>query len=65
VLEKKYVDRLKSMTEEESRQLVELNELFEFLDQICPEDTVEDTGPKKRVTRARFMLPHPTFGPSN
>lgn len=53
------------MTEEESRKMVELNELFEFLDQICPEDTVEEPGPKKRVTRARFMLSSPVLGPSN
>ena len=50
------------MTEEESRKLVELNELFEFLDQIFPEETVEETGPKKRVTRARFTLLPPFLG---
>ena len=44
------------MTEEESREKIPLKELFEFLDQICPEDTVEESGPKKRVTRARFMV---------
>jgi len=44
------------MTEEESREMAQLKELFEFLDQICPEETVEEPGPKKRVTRARFKL---------
>lgn len=44
------------MTEEESREMVQLVELFEFLDQICPEETVEEPGPKKRVTRARCVL---------
>lgn len=53
------------MTEEESRKMVELNELFEFLDQICPEDPVEDPGPKKRVTRARFILSSPNLDSSN
>jgi len=44
------------MTEEESREMTQLKELFEFLDEICPEDNVEEPAPKKRVTRARFML---------
>jgi hypothetical protein len=52
------------MTEEESREMVQLKELFEFLDQICPEDTVEEPGPKKRVTRARFVLTSVGLDPS-
>lgn len=52
------------MTEEESREMVQLKELFEFLDQICPEDDVAESGPKKRVTRARFMLSSLILGPS-
>jgi hypothetical protein len=50
------------MTEEEPIEVVRLHELVEFLDQICPEDTAEESGPKKRVTRARFMLTSPFFG---
>jgi hypothetical protein len=64
LLEKKYVEQLKSMTEEESREMVQLKELFEFLDQIYPEDPAEEPGPKKRVTRARFMLSSLILEPS-
>ena len=52
------------MTEDESREIAQLKELFEFLDQVSPEETVDEPGPKKRVTRARFVLSPLIFEPS-
>jgi hypothetical protein len=51
------------MTEEETREIAEMKELFEFLDQICPEETIEEPGPKKRVTRATLVLSFLIFEP--
>ena len=46
-LSKKYEKQLENFSEEELRKLEELNELFEFLDDIIPLEDDEDDPPKK------------------
>lgn len=46
-LSKKYEKQLENFSEEELRKLEELNELFEFLDDIIPLEDEEDDPPKK------------------
>ncbi|KAI9061537.1 ARM repeat-containing protein [Trametes sanguinea] len=46
-LSKKYEKQLENFSEDEFRKLEELRELFEFLDDIIPDDEDEDEAPKK------------------
>ncbi|KAF7968330.1 hypothetical protein HWV62_30947 [Athelia sp. TMB] len=52
-LSKKYAKQLEDFNEEEYRQLEYLKELFEFIDDIIPDEDDEEEEPKKRVTRKR------------
>ena len=52
----KYEKQLASFNEEEYRQLEELKDLFEFLDDIIPEDDEEEERPK-RGGRKRYVTP--------
>jgi len=40
------------MSEEDSRQMEALKDLFEFLDEVVPEEAVNENG-RKRATRAK------------
>jgi condensin complex subunit 3 len=44
---------LEDFNEDEYRKLEELKELFEFLDDIIPDDEDEEEAPKKRMARKR------------
>ncbi|EIN08176.1 hypothetical protein PUNSTDRAFT_143847 [Punctularia strigosozonata HHB-11173 SS5] len=50
---KKFEKQLEGFDEDEYRQLEQLKELFEFLDDIIPDDDEEIEMPKKRATRKR------------
>ncbi|KIK98064.1 hypothetical protein PAXRUDRAFT_824294 [Paxillus rubicundulus Ve08.2h10] len=50
---KKYVDKLTDFSEEEYRQLEQLDDLFKFLDDIVPLDDAEDFEPPKTRGRKR------------
>ncbi|KAF9234460.1 nuclear condensing complex subunit [Melanogaster broomeanus] len=53
-ISKKYADKLADFSEEEYRQLEQLNDLFKFLDDIIPLDDVEDYEvPKTRGRKRR------------
>ncbi|KIM91366.1 hypothetical protein PILCRDRAFT_810639 [Piloderma croceum F 1598] len=52
-LSKKYKQQLEDFNEDEYRQLEYLKDLFEFLDDIIPEDDEEEVVPKKKGTRKR------------
>ena len=54
-ISKKYEKQLEDFNEEEYRQLESLKELFEFLDDIFPEDDEEDEMPPKRRSRKRYV----------
>lgn len=54
-ISKKYEKQLEDFNEEEYRQLESLKELFEFLDDIFPEDDEEDEMPPKKRTRKRYV----------
>jgi condensin complex subunit 3 len=51
-LEKQYSDVFNGMSEEDSRQMESLKDLFEFLDEIVPEEAVNENG-RKRATKAK------------
>ncbi|KAF9225668.1 hypothetical protein BS17DRAFT_777480 [Gyrodon lividus] len=53
VVSKKYADKLANFSEEEYRQLEQLNDLFKFLDDIIPLDDAEDFEPPIAKTRGR------------
>jgi len=53
-ISKKFEKQLEDFSEEQYRKLEELKDLFEFLDDIIPEDDdVETNGPKKKGNAAR------------
>lgn len=52
LLEKQYADVFNGMSEEDSRQMESLKELFEFLDELVPEEPVNGDK-RKRVTRTK------------
>lgn len=52
-ISKKFEKQLQDFNEDEYRKLEELKELFEFLDDIIPEDDEEDEIPKKRAGKKR------------
>ena len=60
MLSKKYEAKLEGFSEEEFRKLEELKDLFEFLDEIIPDDDVDEVlearrgGGRKRCV-ARFF----------
>ncbi|KAL5523222.1 YCG1_1 [Sanghuangporus sanghuang] len=62
----KYEKQLASFNEEEYRQLEELKELFEFLDDIIPEDDEEEEKPKRgsRKRRSESIISTTTIGAS-
>ena len=51
---KKYERQLENFSEDEFRKLEELRELFEFLDDIIPDEDEDDEPPKKG--RKRYVL---------
>lgn len=52
-LSKKYKQQLEDFNEDEYRQLEYLKDLFEFLDDIIPEDDEEEVEPKRKIARKR------------
>ncbi|KAI8971320.1 nuclear condensing complex subunit [Trametes punicea] len=54
-LSKKYEKQLENFSEEEFRKLEELRELFEFLDDIIPDEEDEDEPPRKGRKRYAFL----------
>lgn len=53
LLDKKFEAQLADLNEEELRKMENLQELFEFLDDIIPEDEDEEEPVKKRATKKR------------
>lgn len=54
MITKKFEKQLEDFNEEEYRQLENLKEMFEFLDEVIPySDEEEDEPPKKRGGRKR------------
>lgn len=51
---KKFATQLDGMNEDEYRKLEELKDLFEFLDDIIPDDDVEEVEVPKRTSRKRW-----------
>lgn len=64
LVSKKFEKQLE-LKEEELRKLEELQDLFDFLDDIIPEDEGElvDPEPKKRGRKRSIILPHVIFFP--
>ena len=54
-ISKKYESKLEGFNEEEFRQLEKLKDLFEFLDDIIPDDSDEEVEPTKK-TRKRYVF---------
>jgi condensin complex subunit 3 len=52
---KKYANKLTDFSEEEYRQLEQLDDLFKFLDDIIPLDDVEDFELPKTRGRKRYV----------
>jgi condensin complex subunit 3 len=50
---KKFEKQLQDFNEDEYRKLEELKDLFEFLDEIIPEDDEDEEVPKKRAGKKR------------
>ncbi|OSD02561.1 hypothetical protein PYCCODRAFT_320509 [Trametes coccinea BRFM310] len=55
-LSKKYEKQLENFSEEEFRKLEELRELFEFLDDIIPDEDDEEEAPKKGRKRRSLSV---------
>lgn len=53
---KKYKDQLEDFNEDEYRKLESLKDLFEFLDDIIPDDDEDEPEPKKKITRKRYSV---------
>ena len=64
MLSKKYEAKLEGFSEEEFRKLVELKDLFEFLDEIIPDDDVDEVLEGRRGGR-RLRKPRTHRCPSH
>ena len=53
VVSKKFETKLANFNEEEYRQLEDLKDLFEFLDEIVPDDSDEDVQSNRGAARKR------------
>jgi condensin complex subunit 3 len=53
---KKFEKQLEDFNEDEYRKLEELKDLFEFLDEIIPDDDDGDEEPKKKPKNKRYAL---------
>jgi condensin complex subunit 3 len=54
MLSKKFEEQLKDFSEEDYRKLESLQELFNFIDDIIPEDEDEEEVPKRKPGRKRY-----------